>query len=615
MTHACFRLLALMLLLLAARPAGAQFQIACDFAKPAGPVSLTWQSTGFTPAELLLSPPMQQQMAWAGALPHGAIQHVRIHYLLDLVTPKAEGGGYDFSRLDQGLDVLARNGLKPFFELMGNPGGRFTRYQDPAQMRAWRDLVRELANHLIARYGREEVRTWFFETWNEPDIKFWKQSFEDFLCYYDACSAGLAEADPQIRFGGPGVADADSKFIYDFLAYCESGRNRLSGAVGSRLDFISVHIKGGQGKGGTCPNALAIHEKTLALADYIREHHPKLARVPLFNDECDPLVGWGNWHDWRTGPYYAALITQILNQHEAGLIDRHKIPFALLSNDHGFVGNWGQRTLCAMLGTKSDKAERFDMVRKPGLTVMGLWALLGDRQCEVKLPLRRPDYLYSIGALATARGQEQYAALVYSCVDNPYLEGSSRVNLKVVGLPEGRWRMAHYRLDALHGNPYAAWQALGSPERPSLEQLAQLRRHEEPVLLEEPREVAGGPGDLNLELTLPASAVSLILFSRDGGQPPAAPTALRLERYTGLSGEPQHLILWKQQGAGARTIRGYEIQYAEQAGGPWRTLSAADQLQTAYLHAPAPATGFYQVRALDYWGRPSAPSAPLALGR
>lgn len=132
-----------------------------------------WRSTGFTPASLLLDDDMQQMLEYLGSVPHRGIEHVRIHYLLELVRGSRFLAGkpdVDWTLLDRGLDVLVANRLKPFFELMGNPGGCFTDFEDPAQVRAWRRFIRALAQHLIARYGRAEVRTWFFETRNEPDI-------------------------------------------------------------------------------------------------------------------------------------------------------------------------------------------------------------------------------------------------------------------------------------------------------------------------------------------------------------------------------------------------------------------------------------------------------------
>ncbi len=64
--------------------------------------------------------------------------------------------------------------------------------------------MRAFVAHLLERYGTEEVRSWYFEVWNEPDLHmygmdFWRGSFEDYLQLY-ACSARvLKELDPALR--------------------------------------------------------------------------------------------------------------------------------------------------------------------------------------------------------------------------------------------------------------------------------------------------------------------------------------------------------------------------------------------------------------------------------
>ena len=128
--------------------------LAVDCHDIVGPLGHFWESTGFTPARMLLNPDMQQTLAYVGSIPCGGIKHVRIHFLLDLVWADGLGTArprFDWSRLDQGLDVLVGSGLRPFFELMGNPGGHFTDFGQETQLDAWRSLVSELARHCIAR--------------------------------------------------------------------------------------------------------------------------------------------------------------------------------------------------------------------------------------------------------------------------------------------------------------------------------------------------------------------------------------------------------------------------------------------------------------------------------
>ena len=102
-----------------------------------------WRSTGFTPAELLLLPEMRQTLTFLGAIPNRGVEFVRVHYLLNLVTGARSRAGiaYDWSLLDEALDVLIHRGLRPVFELMGNPSDLFDDFENLDQLRAWRDLV------------------------------------------------------------------------------------------------------------------------------------------------------------------------------------------------------------------------------------------------------------------------------------------------------------------------------------------------------------------------------------------------------------------------------------------------------------------------------------------
>ena len=150
--------------------------ITVDAGRVLGPLPKFWRCTGFTPAELLLLPEMRQTLSFLGAVPNRGLEFVRVHYLLDLVVAKRNGAriSYDWALLDEALDTIVDRGLRPFFELMGNPSNLFDDFSDMEQVRAWRDLVAELASRCIARYGRDEVRAWWFETWNEPDLPFWR---------------------------------------------------------------------------------------------------------------------------------------------------------------------------------------------------------------------------------------------------------------------------------------------------------------------------------------------------------------------------------------------------------------------------------------------------------
>ncbi|MGC9395883.1 MAG: GH39 family glycosyl hydrolase [Anaerolineae bacterium] len=604
-------------------------EITIDCTQSRDPLNHFWRSTGFTPANLLLDADMQQAMAYVGAIPRGGITYVRIHYLLELVL--AEGLGtdapvYDWSRLDAALDVLVRNGLKPIFELMGNVGGYFNDYTDPVQAHAWKRLVRDLALHLIDRCGQDEVRGWLFETWNEPDVHFWRQSIEAFCIYYDACVQGLREADPALTIGGPGTCRNLSEMLTAFLAHCVTGINDFTGETGVRLDFISVHEKGVRShKEDLTPNSMGIVEREARIVDYIREHHPRFSALPFFNDECDPQVGWGDIHTWRARPYYAAFVCKVINQHLVKLADEMGVHYGLLSNDNGFLGTWGHRTLFARFAEfdhidhgqadgKRDaprfeedaRRRKFELIKKPVFTVMTLLSLLGETRLAVE---GVGDVAEDVGVIATRHGDDQIAVLIYNSHDKIPASSVTPVTLRLTGLPFDTAMLAHYRIDEAHGDPFSVWESYGAPTFPTPEQYAKMRAAQEIALLKEPREVSAEDGALTLAFDLPLPGVSLVLLSARPVDPPGKVTGLHAERYEGMTGEEEILLIWNA--LDSRTVRTYKVLHAPTPEGPFTRINEPDQLDAAFLHVAESVYGCYRVRAVDYWGRVGTASEVL----
>jgi hypothetical protein len=153
-----------------------------------------------------------------------------------------------------------------------------------------------------------------------------------------------------------------------FLAHCDSGTNYFTGAKGVRLDFVSVHEKGaGATPEDVDPDTLGLCRREEALVEYIRKNHPRLAQVPIMNNECDPIVGWAHAHTWHARPYYAAQVCRSLDLHLRRLVDGMGARYELLGNDHGFLGPWGNRTLVARFGDEQRAQLRPDPPQVSGI--------------------------------------------------------------------------------------------------------------------------------------------------------------------------------------------------------------------------------------------------------
>ncbi|MDQ4075957.1 MAG: glycosyl hydrolase, partial [Chloroflexota bacterium] len=192
-------------------------------------------------------------------------RHVRFHGLLsdDMSTLLRQNGKllYSFFNADQIVDFLLSVGVKPFVELSFMPqalasGPKTTfHYQanatPPKDYQQWATLIRKLVRHWIERYGVDEVRTWFFEVWNEPDrAQFWTGGQEAYLTLYRRTVEAIKGVDASLKVGGP--ATSQNQWLDTFLDFAEEH--------GIPVDFISTHGYPNDlisGQGGTPEEQLA----------------------------------------------------------------------------------------------------------------------------------------------------------------------------------------------------------------------------------------------------------------------------------------------------------------------------------------------------------------------
>ena len=158
-----------------------QFQ--CDLAQRGEDFPHFWEHcVGSGHAALALRADWQAQMQRAqGEL---GFRHVRFHGLLDddmgTLIDQNDAPLYSFFNADRIFDFLLSIGMRPFVELsfmpgmLASSGQTIFRYRanvsPPNDFAAWEALISRLVQHWIGRYGADEVRTWFFEVWNEPNL-------------------------------------------------------------------------------------------------------------------------------------------------------------------------------------------------------------------------------------------------------------------------------------------------------------------------------------------------------------------------------------------------------------------------------------------------------------
>ncbi|WP_343732210.1 beta-xylosidase [Duganella sp.] len=179
-------------------------------------------------------------------------RYIRFHAIFhDVLGTYKEVDGkpvYDWTKLDYLYDRLLKMGVKPFVELGFTPLAMRssdlsifywkgnTSHPDPKK---WAGLVDAFIRHVQERYGKEEVRSWFFEVWNEPNLDgFWEKADQKaYFELYDNTSRTIKAIDPALRVGGPSTAGA--AWVPEFLAH-----TRQSGSV---VDFVTTHTYGVDG--------------------------------------------------------------------------------------------------------------------------------------------------------------------------------------------------------------------------------------------------------------------------------------------------------------------------------------------------------------------------------
>jgi hypothetical protein len=57
----------------------------------------------------------------------------------------------DYTRLDEFLDYITSLGIRPGFELMGNPGHLWTNFDDSGNVSSWRTMVHDLASRYLSK--------------------------------------------------------------------------------------------------------------------------------------------------------------------------------------------------------------------------------------------------------------------------------------------------------------------------------------------------------------------------------------------------------------------------------------------------------------------------------
>jgi xylan 1,4-beta-xylosidase len=396
---------------------------------------------------------------------------------------------YNFSYVDQIYDGVLANGVKPFVELSFMPNKLAAKpvfqafwykpdVSPPKDWSRWDGLITAFVQHLIDRYGVEEVATWYFEVWNEPNLDFWagqpRQS--SYWELYDHTALAVKKVDHRLRIGGPATAQA--AWVDAFIQHCVQQK--------IPLDFVSTHVYGNdraQDVFGTnediprdrmvCRAVSKVHEQIRASA---------APALPLIWSEFN--ASYKNESDVTDSVYMGPWLADMVRQCD-GLVDMMSYwTFSDVFEEQGVVKT-------PFYGGYGLLAE--DDIPKPAYAAFALLHKLGDQRLM----------LNSDSALLTRTADGSLVMALWNYAP-PGQSGPSK-NLTVRFQHTTAANAALLRLDAEHEDFHGAYVKMGSPVYPTPAQIHELRRATE-MAAPETRVLK------NNELTVEIPAQGLVLI-------------------------------------------------------------------------------------------------------
>jgi xylan 1,4-beta-xylosidase len=411
---------------------------------------------------------------------------------------KAQSGQslYNFSYVDQIYDGLLANHIRPFVELSFMPKKMAS---DPAALHAfwykqnvsppkdyalWDAMITAFTQHLIDRYGIEEVSRWRFEVWNEPNIDFWAGNPKQptYFELYDHTAQAIKKVNSRLLIGGPSTAQA--AWVAAFLEHCK--QNNIP------VDFVTTHVYAND----TAKDVFGTDEqipRDKMVCRSVEKVHNEIAASPFPNT---PLIfseynaSYANEPDVTDTVYMGPWLAGTISQCDGLTQAMSYWTFSDVFEEQGviktpFYGGFGL------------VAE--DGIPKPAFNAFAMLHQLGNRRIKID----------SDSALATRSSDGSIAVALWNYAppfgtgatytQPPTNTGPSKTfTIKLTGVAPNA-PLQIWRLDADHGNVIKTYDAMGRPAFPTRDQIVQLRAAGKPS---PPQSLALNNGTLTIAIPL-----------------------------------------------------------------------------------------------------------------
>lgn len=425
---------------------------------------------------------------------------------------------YNFTYLDMVFDDYLSLGIKPFVELGFMPYRLASSDQTvfywkgnvtpPVDYEKWADLIKATIVHWFERYGVEEVITWPFEVWNEPNLSvFWKDAdMAEYFKLYEVSATAVKAADPRLRVGGPAICGVDDvRWLREFLSHCQE--HKLP------LDFVTRHAYATEMPDHNGHYAYQRLRSPKVFLDELKVSREIIDSFPMyqgmemhiteFNTSYTPL---NPIHDTNLNAVYIARLLSEMGDTSASysywtfgdIFEEAGVAFTPFSGCFGLIAN--------------------GMIRKPTY-----WAFSFFQKLSGQAIAREENFILTREKDGTLQG------VFWNPVEDATEDDDLRLTF-ILPVNPGDYSVITRLVDESTCNPLKTWMNLGSPSNPSKEQLELLRESDRPQLRIEKRSIEDQ--EMKLSLTLCRNAllylkVQPIRPSLDRGyQPERIPGAL-----------------------------------------------------------------------------------------
>ncbi len=414
--------------------------------------------------------------------------HFRAHAILNdeqgVYREVAGVAHYDFTTIDRIYDRLLQLELRPIVELSympqelaSDPSATVFTYRGiispPRDWQRWAELNRQLAAHLVERYGIAEVSQWGFEVWNEPNLEvFWSGSQIDYFQLYDLAARAIKSVDERLLVGGPATAAVG--WIDDFLNFVRR--------EGVPLDFLSTH---------------SYNNLPLDIKQTLKSYGFERVRI------------W--WTEWGVSPTHFGLVNDsafgapfILHGMKSVQGRADALAYWVISDHFEELGR-ATRLFHGGFGLLS-----IGNLRKPRYWAIALAESLGTELVQCDLQGDGAGSLVDAWASRKADGSIHILAW-NGTLDQSKAQGDPlldrRLALRIEQLTERAYHCVLARIDSIHSNITTHWHT--EDEWPTAEQWEKL--HSIDTLDEETLpDVVPIAGEVQLEFDLPLPGVLLL---------------------------------------------------------------------------------------------------------